>query len=105
MGPPGGEDQQDLGWTLFVRPAASQAEVEAAVRCTSIHRDAQRPATAAPTASPVHDKTSISASARVPVAGLSALSIRAPHRHADTAQTAAVRSHERAPDLTRVDTT
>jgi hypothetical protein len=36
--PPGGEDhQQDLGWTVFVRPAASRAKVEAAARRTSIH--------------------------------------------------------------------
>ena len=66
--PPGGKDQQDLGYTLHVRPRR-RAEVEAPrVPRTLIHRDAQRPATAAATASPVHDETPISASAQVPVA-------------------------------------
>ena len=53
-----------------MRPAASQAEVEAGVRRTLIHRDAQRPATAAgQQARPCTTKTPISARTRVQVAG------------------------------------
>jgi len=92
-----------VGRRSYVRPRRrpTSREQQPARRVTSIHHDAQRPGRCPATASPVHDKAPIRPRPGGSRPGTIRISIRAPHRHARHCTTAAVRPHERAPDLTR----